>query len=350
MKKVILSFQLPGIITSIQLFGKGHINDSFQITTEGGKAYFLQRINHQVFPNVSGMMGNIDLVTRHIRQQIATAQGAPATQRTLTIIPTRSGQLFHKDETGNFWRVYEFLTDLHSYELLETPEQAYAGAKAYGYFLRFLDSAPADQIVDIIPDFHNVTSRLAALEASWKADEIGRGRRCHELYRTIARHADQLQVIQRRWDTGQLPTRITHNDTKFNNVLFDSSNNGVCVVDLDTVMQGVVHFDFGDGVRTGAATAHEDEEDLHLVTVDQEKYQAFQEGYLEVTRDYLSTLELQLLPFSGPLLAYIMGVRFLTDFLDGDTYYKTAYPDHNLIRARNQLKLAEEFVRSLELF
>jgi Ser/Thr protein kinase RdoA (MazF antagonist) len=154
-----------------------------------------------------------------------------------------------------------------------------------------------------------------------------------------------LTTIQRSWDAGQLPTRTTHNDTKFNNVLFGSDGIGRAVVDLDTVMQGVVHFDFGDGVRTGAATAPEDEADLHLVGVDPAKYQAFQEGYLEITQDYLTPLELELLPLAGPLLAYLMAVRFLTDFLNGDVYYKTAYPDHNLVRGRNQLKLVEELLK-----
>lgn len=349
MNTVIANFKLEAKPVAIQPFGAGHINDSLRIITEGPKEYFLQRINHNVFPNVEGMMGNIDLVTRHIRGQLTTATGEAATQRTLTIVPTNDGQLFQRDEDGNYWRVYEFFTDLHSYELLETPEQAYAGAKAYGYFLRLLDDAPAEQIVDIIPHFHDINRRLAALEASWRADGAGRGRRCKALYQVVGKHADRMREIQRRWDTGQLPTRITHNDTKFNNVLFDAADNGVCVVDLDTVMQGVVHFDFGDGVRTGAATAHEDEADLQLVTVDRAKYRAFREGYLEVTQDCLSPLEIQLLPLAGPLLAYIMGVRFLTDFLAGDTYYKTAYPDHNLVRASNQLKLTEEFIGVLGL-
>lgn len=345
MKAVMDHFALSGAVASIQPFGAGHINDSFRVRSTSGGDYFLQRINDTVFPDVSGMMGNIELVTRHIAVQIADATGEASGQQTLEVIRTKTDERYHRDPDGTYWRVYNFMTGLHSYELLETPEQAFAGARAYGYFLRFLDNAPADKIVDVIPDFHNVISRLTALESSWKADVLGRGRRCKVLYRSIAELAGRMTQLQKLWDAGKLPTRITHNDTKFNNVLFNAAGDGVCVVDLDTVMPGIVHFDFGDGIRTGAATAAEDEADLHLVSFDQAKYDAFREGYLEVTHDYLSPLEIELLPLAGPLLAYLMGVRFLTDFLAGDQYYKIGYPDHNLVRARNQVRLAEEMVQ-----
>ncbi len=345
MKAVLEHFDLAGMITSIHPFGAGHINDSFRVRTSHEAEYFLQRINHAIFPDVAGMMANIHLVTQHIEQQVARSTGEAGRQQTLKIVRTKNDQLYQQDAAGNYWRVYLFKTGLHSFDVLETPEQAFAGAKAYGYFLRFLDNAPADKIVDVIPDFHNVISRLTALESSWKADVLGRGRRCQVLYRSIAELADRMTQLQKLRDAGKLPNRITHNDTKFNNVLFNAAGDGVCVVDLDTVMPGIVHFDFGDGIRTGAATAAEDEADLHLVTFDRNKYDAFREGYLEVTHDYLSPLEIELLPLAGPLLAYLMGVRFLTDFLAGDQYYKIGYPDHNFVRAMNQIRLAEELVR-----
>jgi Ser/Thr protein kinase RdoA (MazF antagonist) len=340
MNHLLSHFQLTGTVLSAKPLGSGHINDSYRVSMDGDIDYLLQRINHEVFPDVAGMMRNIDLVTSHLRDKMIGSG-----QRTLTVIPAKSGALFLQDEVGNSWRVYEFLTDLEGFDLLDTPEQAYEGARAYGHFLRFLDDFPAEQIVDVIPDFHNISSRLKAFASSVKADVVGRGRRCKEEIKSIESLANRLTTIQRSWDAGQLPTRTTHNDTKFNNVLFDGDGIGRAVVDLDTVMQGVVHFDFGDGVRTGAATAPEDEADLHLVGVDPAKYQAFQEGYLEITQDYLTPLELELLPLAGPLLAYLMAVRFLTDFLNGDVYYKTAYPDHNLVRGRNQLKLVEELLK-----
>ncbi len=320
--------------------GSGHINDSYRV----GEGYLLQRINHNVFPNVGGLMRNIDLVTGHIRSKIATAEGEAATQQTLTIIPTKTGSLFAQSEDGNYWRTYEYLTGLRSHDLLETPEQAYAGARSYGYFLRFLDDLPAEQITDVIPNFHNIISRLKAFELAVGADAVGRARGCKKDIAYVRSLADRMTVIQRAWQAGKLRTRITHNDTKFNNVMFDAEGRGRCVVDLDTVMRGVVHFDFGDAIRTGAATANEDEADLQIVGVDREKVRAITEGYLSITHDFLTPEERQLLPRSGELLAYLMAVRFLTDYLMGDKYYKIAYPNHNLVRGRNQLRLVRELV------
>lgn len=335
MQDILARFGLTGPVSPL---GSGHINDSYRV----GEDHLLQRINHRVFSDVAGLMHNVDLVTRHLRRKIAAATGEAAGQQTLKIVPTRGGALFVQDGAGNYWRVYEFLRHLRSYDLLETPEQAYAGARAYGHFLRFLDDFPTGRAVSTIPDFHNVVSRLAALRAAVRTDARKRLRECTgEVSRALTR-AGRMSVIQHAWEAGRLRTRITHNDTKFNNVMFDAEGHARCVVDLDTVMPGLVHFDLGDAIRTGAATASEDEADLRIVGADPEKLRALTEGYLSVTRDVLTPEELSLLPRSGELLAYLMAVRFLTDFLAGDRYYKTAYPTHNLVRARNQLRLVEE--------
>lgn len=340
MQSILNQFPLTGPVSPL---GSGHINDSYRV----GEGHLLQRINHQVFPDVAGLMNNIDLVTQHIRSKIAGTTGEAAGQQTLTVVPTTDGRLFTQDEAGNYWRVYEFLTGLHSHDLLETPEQAYAGARSYGYFLRFLDDFPAKQITDVIPNFHNIITRLEAFELAIRHNAANRVRECKEDITYIRSLANRMTVIQRAWQSGKLRTRITHNDTKFNNVMFDAAGNGRCVVDLDTVMPGVVHFDLGDALRTGAATANEDEKDLQLVGVDREKVRAITEGYLSVTRDVLTPEERHLLPRSGELLAYLMAVRFLTDYLAGDQYYKTAYPEHNLVRGRNQLRLVQALVGSL---
>ncbi|MFT6720903.1 MAG: Ser/Thr protein kinase RdoA (MazF antagonist) [Bdellovibrionota bacterium] len=337
MQNILSLFNLTGPISPL---GSGHINDSYRV----GEDHLLQRINHQIFPDVAGLMSNIDLVTGHIRKKIAAATGEAANQQTLTVIPTKDGKLFAQDEAGNYWRVYEFLTGLHSHDLLETPEQAYAGACSFGYFLRFLDDFPADQVTDVIPNFHNIITRLEDFELAVKNDSENKVRECRKEIAYVHSLADQMTVIQRAWISGKLRTRITHNDTKFNNVMFNAAEQGRCVVDLDTVMRGVVHFDVGDAIRTGAATANEDETDLQLVGVDMEKLRAFIEGYLSVTRDFLSPEELQLLPHSGGLLAYLMAVRFLTDYLAGDRYYKIAYPNHNLVRGQNQLRLCDSLL------
>jgi len=208
-------FNLSGPVIPL---GSGHINDSYRV----GDGYLLQRINHHVFPDVAGLMNNINLVTGHIRKKIARAAGEAAGQQTLKIIPTTDGQLFAQGNDGNYWRVYEFLNGLHSYNLLETPEQAYAGARSYGYFLRFLDDFPSGKITDIIPDFHNIITRLNAFELAVRHNSANRVRECKEDISYIRSLADRMTTIQHAWQSGKLRTRITHNDTKFNNVMFDA--------------------------------------------------------------------------------------------------------------------------------
>lgn len=343
MQHLLPYFQIAGVIQEVKPLGSGHINDSYRVRTKAATTpdYLLQRINHAIFPNVGAMMRNIDVVTTHIRQQLTEEDG----QDTLTIVPTRVGELFHKDGDGNYWRVYKFLSGLQSYDLVETAEQAYEGARSYGYFLNFLDDLPAERIVPVLPNFHNIIFRLQAFEVARTQVQGKRHSRascCKPEIDYVLALSEEMCQPQRLWEAGILPTRTTHNDTKFNNVMLTAAGKGRCVVDLDTVMPGIVHFDFGDGVRTGVATANEDEDDLELVGVDLDKFRGFAAGYLDVTRDRLSPIERQTLGQSGPLLAYIMGVRFLTDYLAGDVYYKINSPEHNLVRARNQLRLVRE--------
>ncbi len=340
--RILEHFQLASGPTGIEATGSGHINSSFHVL--GREEYLLQRINHRVFPDVAGLMTNIQRVTEHLRGRMERATDLAEPQLTLQIIPTHDGALFQKDEDGAYWRVYEYLSGLHAYDLVEHPDHAYEGARSYGYFLRFLDDFPHARVVPVLPDFHNVIVRLRALEAAAKAAEKDpalqvRWRECRTDLRRIFEQADARCAIQIAWDKGVLKTRVTHNDTKFNNVLLTPAGKGKAVVDLDTVMPGIVHFDYGDGLRTATATAAEDEADLQLVGSNPELYRAFTEGYLEVTQDYLSPAERHYLPQSGALLAYLMAVRFYTDYLRGDVYFGIKHPEHNLLRARNQLRL-----------
>lgn len=339
----------PTEIARIEAFGSGHINHSYRIyRKEGiGPDYLLQRINHHIFTDVPALMQNIKLVTDHLREKIRTADDEGKEQLTLRIAPTLSGANFYQDDNGDYWRAYEFMGGLTGYDLVSTPEQAYAGARSYGYFLRFLNDFPPDQVSPLLPDFHNVVHRLTAFRRQVSLCTGERSLECAADIKAVLALAEEMCQIQWAWEVGKLPTRVTHNDTKFNNVLLTKSGEGKAVVDLDTVMPGVVHFDFGDGIRTGASTATEDEVDASLVGVDLAKFQGFTAGYLGITRDYLRPLELELLPHSGGLLAYLMGVRFLTDYLAGDVYYKIKYPDHNLVRARNQLRLVRELRQRL---
>lgn len=344
MQETAAQFQLGGNIQDIASFGSGHINATYRVKTSDGPDYLLQRINHHVFPDVGALMTNIQLVTDHVRQRSAAARNVSVPQQTLTIVPTLNGKLFCRDEDGAYWRVFEFMDGLVSYDLVETPEQAYEGARSYGYFLRFLDDFPAEKIRPVIPDFHNIITRLRAFEAARTQVPVtlkSRVSQCQPEIRRVLAIADEMCALQQAWQKGVLKTRVTHNDTKFNNVLLTPQGHGKAVIDLDTVMPGIVHFDYGDGIRTAAATAAEDEADLHLIGVDNDKYQGFTEGYLSVTRDYLSPAELHYLPKSGALLAYLMAVRFLTDYFMGDVYYGIKHPEHNLVRGRGQLRLAE---------
>lgn len=343
-EKLIAHFQIKGEIESIEGFGTGHINDTFRITNGRPEApdYLLQRINHKVFPQVGPMMDNILRVTEHLKKR------ASAEYTSLTIIPTRQDALFHRDQAGNYWRVFLFLKDLISYDIVETPEQIYEGGKAFGTFLRDLSDFPANSLFPTLPDFHHVPKRVDNLKKAVREDTAGRVNQAGKLIAFALETADEMCSIQRLGDLARIPLRVTHNDTKFNNVLLDKDGKGRCVIDLDTVMPGYVHFDFGDAVRTSVSLASEDEPDLQKIEVDLERFRALANGYLEPARDILTAVELQYLPLSGAMLAYIMGIRFLTDFLMGDVYYKIHFPDHNLRRATAQLKLTRKLLDRMD--
>ena len=340
-KEFIDTFSIKGQVRAAQPFGNGHINDTFRLKNEKADQpdYLLQRINHQVFTEVGSMMRNIRRVTEHVNAKLSGS--------TLQLIPTRSGADFHQDKQGFYWRVYVFRKDLHSIDVAETPAQIYEGAKAFGRFLCQLSDFPANELFQTLPDFHNIITRLNTFQQVVKADSMKRGKEAAPAIRYVLEIAQQMSAIQEAGEAGKIPLRVTHNDTKFNNVLLDDSGKGRCVIDLETVMPGYVHFDFGDGVRTTVSTAAEDEAELKNIQVDLERFKAYSQGYLEETRAILSPIEINYLPLSGALLAYLMGVRFLTDFLQGDSYYKTHFEGQNLQRARAQLDLTRKLLERL---
>lgn len=336
-------FKLEGGIKSITHFGTGHINDTFRLENSDTNApdYLLQRVNHLVFPDVGPMMNNIAKVTEHLNAKTGSQYTS------LTIIPTHDGHLFYRDESGNYWRIFIFMKNLIAYDIVETPEQIYEGGKAFGAFLRDLSDFPAAELFTTLPRFHDVPWRVQNLRRAVEQDVKNRVNSCRPLVEFALEQADLMSKVQQLGDQGKLPLRVTHNDTKFNNVLLDRQGKGRCVIDLDTVMPGYVHFDFGDGVRTSVSTAAEDEKDIDKIQVDLDRFRAFANGYLEVTRDILTPLEMEYLPLSGAMLAYIMGIRFLTDHLMGDVYYKIHHPQHNFQRARAQLTLCHHLTQSL---
>jgi len=335
-------FSVAGRFTAAEPYGSGHINDTFCAVYERDGAQLpmlLQRINHRVFQDPAALMRNIERVTAHVAAQV---QGEPdAARRALTLIPTREGAAFYRDPEGNWWRMYQFVERARALDAVETPEQAFQAARAFGQFQRQLANLPAPRLHDTIPGFHNTPKRFAALEAAIAADALNRAAHAApEIAFALAR-----QPITGILLNANLPERVTHNDTKCNNVLLDDrTGEGLCVIDLDTVMPGLALYDFGDMVRTATSPALEDELDLSRVTMRMPIFEALVRGYLAAAVNFLTPSERGYLAFSGKLIAFEIGLRFLSDYLAGDTYFKTHRPGHNLDRCRTQFQL----VRSIE--
>ena len=341
-KKIIESFDIQGQIADIQPFGSGHINDSYKATTKekSDPNYLIQHINHEIFTDVDGLMQNILDVTNHLKNELDKPINAKIDQLVLEPILTSTGKAY--SEENGFWRVYVFLDDLRSYDQAQSEEQLYEGARAFGYFLRLLEDFPKENLNITIKAFHNIETRLKIFSEVCSRESVeALTSQVKEEINYVYQVGDDMCTIQRLLDAGKIPMRVTHNDTKFNNVLLDANNKGRCVIDLDTVMPGVVHYDYGDGIRSGASKANEDEQDLQMIELDLERFKAFSEGYLDSTRECLTTTEIETLARSSALFPFLMGVRFLTDYLDGNQYYKTAYLEHNLVRARAQLHLSK---------
>ncbi|MBM3437283.1 MAG: aminoglycoside phosphotransferase family protein [Bacteroidetes bacterium] len=316
-------------------YGSGHINDSYKVTALK-KNYLLQRVNDSVFKDIPGLTGNIIKVTDFLSGRLRDDR-----MKVLKIIPTHTGNYYFKDDEGNYWRLFDFIEGSKSYDRVENPELAFEGGKAYGWFLKMLDEFPVNRLIETIPDFHNITYRLNNFRNAVKKDGCGR---VSDVMKDIAfaeDRAKEMDRIRMPGAEGKIPMRVTHNDTKINNVLFGEDNHAVCIIDLDTVMPGYVHYDFGDAIRTFTNMADEDEKDICHVKMDLTLFEAFSRGFLSETKDILKPAELETLAFSARLMTYIIGMRFLTDYLEGDTYYKTKYPDHNLVRARVQFRLIE---------
>ncbi|MDN5214471.1 aminoglycoside phosphotransferase family protein [Fulvivirgaceae bacterium BMA12] len=343
MKQLLLTkvFAIDGDIKEILPFGNGHINDTYRLINESAEKpdYLLQRVNHHVFKNIPAMMNNIELVTSHIRKKLLFSPGS-VNGMVATLIHTREGCLFHKEE-GEYWRVFKFMKDFKSYDKPNTPEQMYEGAKSFGEFLYALSDFPIEELHYTLPNFHNMEFRFKQFFAARDEAENYRLEQAKNEIKYVQDTADYVIGIYNMSKGGRMPLRVTHNDTKFNNVLLDGNDKGQCVIDLDTVMPGYVYFDVGDGIRTGASTADEHELDLQKVDVDLIMVEAFVRGYMDASSKLFTDDEMAILPKSGIYMSFIMGLRFLTDYLQGDKYYKIDFPEQNLQRARCQLHLSK---------
>lgn len=348
-------FVIEGSFVSAAPYGSGHINDTFAATYRNGateRRFVHQRINHAVFKDPPALMANVAAATQHVRNKLSAEGFADLHRRVLELVPARDGRDFFHDEGGNFWRTYVFIEGARSHDMAESPQVAYQAARAFGAFNAALDDYAGPELTPTIPHFHDTPRRYAALEAAVTLDRAGRAAAI-EPEIAFARHQGALaDGILRLAREGRSRQRITHNDTKVNNVLIDdASGEALCVIDLDTVMPGLALFDFGDMVRTTAATAPEDEIDLDHVDVDPELFRALVEGYLESAGAILSEAERSSLVLSAQVMTYQQGLRFLTDHLDGDHYFKVHREGHNLDRARAQfalLRRLEEKKRDLE--
>lgn len=338
-------FALPGEVASASPYGSGHINDTYKIELTGTAAarrFILQRINHQVFRQPDELMANVERVCTHLSEKLRAAGHPDAERRTLRLVATQAGRGWHIDTDGHRWRCYHFIEGATGHDVVRSVAQARAAAKAFGSFQAMLADLPGQRLFETIPCFHHTPSRFARFQQALAADAHGRAAHCvPEIAFALAR-AHEVSLIVDGLRDGSLPERVTHNDTKLNNVLLDDiTQEGICVIDLDTVMPGSVLYDFGDLVRTSTSPAAEDELDLSKVELQLPMFAALVEGYLATASGFLTPREQSLLPFAGKLITFEIGLRFLTDWLEGDTYFKIKRPQHNLDRTRTQFKLVE---------
>ncbi len=336
-EKAAYAFRLNGQPISCLCFGHGHINHTLKIVTDTGNEYILQRINKYVFKDPVKVMANASAVTNHIRKKINDPR------LSLHFIPTLEGKYYHRDSDGEFWRMYDFV---HGF-CLDTPENEqdfYESALAFGRFQQLLTDFPADQLYETIPNFHNTPDRFRQLKDSIAADNMGRAASVKAEIDYALSLEEKGSVLQHMLEAGALPLRVTHNDTKLNNVMLDrDTRKALCVLDLDTVMPGLSVHDFGDSIRFGAATVAEDEPDAGKMQLDLHLFEVYTKGFLEIATS-LTDAEIDMLPMGAFTMTLEVGIRFLKDYLDGDIYFKTKYDDHNLIRARTQLALAKDML------
>ena len=343
-RRICSKFALYGDFLVAVPFGGGHVNDTFQLTFDQGGVrlhYVLQRINRNVFRKPEQVMENMDRVTRHLLAKIH-AEKVETRKRTIRLLRTFANQPCVTDERGDVWRAYIFVENARAYDVLETPEQAFKVAQAFGEFQCNLVDLPGPRLHETIPDFHNTPKRLEALRQAIRRDPVGRERRVRREIDFIMKRADETERLLRLQAEGAIPERITHNDTKVNNILIDDlTGDGICVIDLDTVMPGSSLYDFGDSIRFGAATAAEDEKDLSKMEMSLDRFRVFTRGYVCACPG-LSAKELALLPMGAKTMTMECGVRFLTDYLDGDHYFAVHRDGQNLDRARTQFKLVAD--------
>ncbi len=345
LQEISKKFQIYGEILHAETLKIGHINETYSATySQGGMRvrYIHQKINGNVFKNPVGVMKNVTRVTTHIRKKLESQNLRDVTRRSLIVIPTRDGHSFYQNGDGEVWRTFVFVEGVETYESVQSPQQAYQAGRAFGDFQRLLVDLPGERLIETIPDFHNTRKRFSALQLAVQKDHYNRAKDAKEEIEFALKRERIVDVILNGMAKKKIPERITHNDTKFNNVMLDVlTGEAMCIVDLDTVMPGCALYDFGDMVRTTTSPTLEDELDLSKVKMQMPMFKKLAEGYLSTACEFLTRSERALIAFSGKLITFEIGVRFLTDYLSGDTYFRIHRPTHNLDRCRTQFKLVE---------
>lgn len=352
-EEAIKHFQFEGTLTESNSYGSGHINDTFLLVyqKENGDVtrVILQRMNHEIFKQPIELMENILMVTSYLRKQIIDQKGDPE-RETLNVIPSLDGKPYYIDSIGCYWRAFHFIENSTSYDAVKEPEDFYQSAVAFGNFQHLLAQFPAHELCETIPDFHNTKNRFRLLKEAIDKDAFGRAATCKQEIDFALAHENIANELCDMQEKGLLPLRVTHNDTKLNNIMIDNSTGkAICVIDLDTVMPGLAVNDFGDSIRFGASTGAEDEKDLSKINCDMDLFDIYTKGFIEGCAGSLTTNEMNALPLGAITMTYECGIRFLTDYLNGDTYFKIHYDGHNLDRTRTQLKLVADMESKLQL-
>lgn len=346
-----LKFGISGELTDFRRYGNGNINGTFflEFNNDGhADKYILQKINTDVFTNPAGLMKNIIDITEHIKKHYSL-KGIDGSRRTLEFLQCDDGEYCFTDENGNCWRIYNFIDNAFTCNTIDNADIFCEAGRAFGEFINILSNFDTSALYETIPDFHNTPKRLDAFKQAVSLNKAGRLCKVQKEVEFILARQSDASVLTDLSAAGLLPLRVTHNDTKINNILFDEkTNEGICVIDLDTVMTGLSLYDFGDCIRSGANKTAEDDPNTDNVGIDLALYEAFTSGFLSSAGQALTETEKEYLPFSAKLLTLECGMRFLTDYLNGDTYFRTAYPEHNLDRCRNQLKLVEDIESKMD--
>lgn len=349
-EEIIAEFCFNGSLKECISYGNGHINDTYRLTFEEDgttRRYILQRVNKNIFTKPAELMENISGITAWLKKKILD-HGGDAERETLTLVKTRDGRAYYTDSCGEYWRAYKFIENATAYDAIKDEKDFYQSAVLFGHFQRMLADYPVEQLHETIPDFHNTAARFLQFQKVLEADVCHRAAEVQEEINFLQVREQRMHLLCDLTEQGKLPVRVTHNDTKMNNIMIDdATGKGICVIDLDTVMPGLSVNDFGDSIRFGASTAAEDEPDLSKVSFDLHLYEVYTKGFLEGCEGTLTETEIEMLPYGAILMTLECGMRFLTDYLDGDHYFKTHRSGHNLDRCRTQFKLVKEMEEQL---